>query len=269
MNTEPQEQFGLERRRDLRKCYDEICQLDHQVEESFETIALIEDYRLYWKPKVVNVILLAESHVQTSDSERDALISQIEPIAALEGCPRNYARFVYCLGYGESELLSTDKVRKNSGTSQYWKLLFSCLKDVNPQDAFLPILKRNRQFLQRIKNKISLLQGLRDSGIWLVDASIVALYNQAKKPPRRKLDEIIRVSWEKYTREWIATERPSKVICVGKTVSMVVEQDARDLVGEKNYTAIDQPNAQITSKKHFENFQTVGSICRPFYGGQF
>lgn len=43
---------------------------DPQSLESFETAKAIQNHRDYWKPDKVCVVLLAESHVFTSDAER-------------------------------------------------------------------------------------------------------------------------------------------------------------------------------------------------------
>ena len=37
--------------------------------ESFEIVNTVHDYRLFWKPKKVKTVLLAESHVYTSNSD--------------------------------------------------------------------------------------------------------------------------------------------------------------------------------------------------------
>jgi hypothetical protein len=40
--------------------------------------------------------------------------------------PRGFVRLVYCLAYGENELLD-EAIESNKGTPQFWKIFFSCL----------------------------------------------------------------------------------------------------------------------------------------------
>ena len=40
--------------------------------ESFEIVNTVHDYRLFWKPKKVKTVLLAESHVYTFNSDYES-----------------------------------------------------------------------------------------------------------------------------------------------------------------------------------------------------
>lgn len=82
----------------LREAYTSIKKILGDNTEPLDSVELVEAYRRYFKPEKVRVLLLAESHVFTHDSER-----QIPMLAVpgLTGYPEQYARFVYCLGCGE------------------------------------------------------------------------------------------------------------------------------------------------------------------------
>lgn len=92
-----------------------------------------EEHRAYWRPERVRVVLLAVSHAYTSVPELERRII----LAGMPGndLPRGFVRLVYCLGYGENELLDRPIIEpKNSGTPQYWKLFFSCVNQVETND---------------------------------------------------------------------------------------------------------------------------------------
>src|SRR5258708_33983740 len=69
-----------------------------------------------WRPDRVRIVLLAESHVWTSREE--TLSRVVQP----DGVQTGFARFVYCLGGGEPQIVSPT-VRPNTGGTQYWRLL--------------------------------------------------------------------------------------------------------------------------------------------------
>jgi hypothetical protein len=165
---------------DLYTCYEQMVDLLRGLDaEPFESVELIEQYRQFWRPDNVRVVILAESHVFTSNSDREY---QIQEIDGLSGYPMQYARFVYCLAYGENSLTDgSNHPRRRDGTPQFWKIFFSCENEISSTESFAPILKKTRQTQeQRIRNKVKLLQSLKNHGVWLVDVSIMALYNNGK-----------------------------------------------------------------------------------------
>ncbi len=98
----------------LRQAYDRAAPLLNAC-ESFAVAQAVETVREFWKPAKVKVVLLAESHVFTSDDESGVrLDTRLIPVP---GLPREYVRFVYCLGYGESRLLMRN-IPGNKGTPQ-------------------------------------------------------------------------------------------------------------------------------------------------------
>ena len=152
--------------------------------ESFEIIKTVHDYRLFWKPKRIKTVLLAESHVYTSNSDYGSYLNT--SYLKLPRYPNKYVRFVYCLGNGENEVLNLN-IPKNTGTPEFWKIFYSCCNKINSREDFKSILKSKTEFDIRMKNKIKLLNSLKDRGIWLLDASIIALYIPKNRNPFTKL----------------------------------------------------------------------------------
>lgn len=240
----------------LRDCYNQIQKILGQDTEPYESVALVEQYRQYWKPDNVRIILLAESHVFTTQSDRSISVPKI---ANLPEYPTEYAKFVYCLAYGEKNLTNNRLHPKRDGTPQFWKIFYSCNNHVKDINDFNPILSRTK-YEQRLKNKIALLLSLKQRGIWLVDSSIVALYKNGKKPENKNMLSAIKKSWECYTSDVIKDADPEHVICIGKGVASVLDGDLRKIMGNR-FTAISQPNAHLSSEEHMANFKQYGEIC--------
>lgn len=225
--------------------------------EPLESVLLVELYRQFWKPDKVKVILLAESHVFTSNQDRKIAIP---PISGLTGYPREYAKFVYCLGYGESGLTNDPGHSALDGTPQFWKIFLSCVKLVNSNKDFAPVLKSGTRLKERILNKINLLMALKNKGVWLVDASICALYANGKKPDSNRMLKAIKTSWDGYTKNVIAAANPEHVIIVGKGVALTVATDVNNITRGK-YFVVDQPNARLSTNLHLNNYRTYYHVC--------
>ena len=239
----------------LNEVYSKIKQLLGNHTESLESVQLVEAYRRYLKPEKVRVVLLAESHVFTSDTDRQIIIP---PIPDLPGYPTQYAKFLYCLGYGEKIVTNNSQLHpKRDGTPQFWKILYSCNNPVSSLEDFSPILGQTPP-QQRLANKIRLLKELKAKGIWLVDASIVALYKEGKKMPN--MFSALEVSWQSYTREVVRRANPEHVICIGKGVANVVSKDLKSDFN-REFTVIEQPNAFLSSEKHMANYRKYSEIC--------
>ncbi|MDQ6704762.1 MAG: hypothetical protein M3Z85_02225 [Acidobacteriota bacterium] len=134
--------------------------------------------------------------------------------------PRGFVRLVYCLGYGESHLLEESAEAKNSGTPQFWKILYSCLNPIQSSETFAPVQATKTGCTPRVSNKIALLKALTERGIWLVDASILALYIPGKPkplPPMR--EQLLQISWDKHVRSVLAEAAPEAVLCIGLGVA--------------------------------------------------
>lgn len=241
----------------LENAYDAIAAILGSNIETYSAVELVERYRHFWKPADVKVILLAESHVFTSVSD---MSFRLKTLPELGGYPDSYAKFVYCLAYGEESLTEGNQHPARDGTPQFWKIFYSCLNKVESNTDFFPVLKSKNPTTKRIRAKIDILKEMRSHGIWLVDACITALYNDGNKPPFNVMKDAIRASWNGYTRNVISEASPEHVIIIGKGVASVVGHEVRNLMKD-NYTVIPQPNAHLSAQEHLTNFQRYFSIC--------
>lgn len=237
---------------DLKYTYQEIQKIFKDI-ESFESVKLVEKYRQYWKPEKVKTILLAESHVFTDENDMNI---QLKNIAMLKDYPKQYSKFVYCLGYGEKNLTQDALHPKRDGTPQFWKIFYSCINNIESNECFKPIQSSTR-FEDRLKNKIDILQNMKDKGIWLVDTSIVALYENGKKP--KNMPEIIKKSWNSYTKRVILEASPENIIVIGKGVARTIESSFKS--NNLQYTVVAQPNAHLSSDEHIKNFKSYYKLC--------
>jgi hypothetical protein len=242
----------------LRQCYDRIRQvMGNNIIEPFESVALVEAYRQYWKPDTVRIVLLAESHLLTSDNDR---CITIPPIVDLPGYPTEYAKFVYCLAYGENNLTRNPLHPDGDGTPQYWKVFYSCVNHLTGIDDFGPV-QSVTPFAQRLNNKIAILKAMQERGIWLLDSSIIALYDNGRIYDGNTDKKVIKTSWDCYTGDVIKNAKPKHIICIGKTVAEVLESDIRKIV--KSYTVTTQPNAHLTHDESLFLFKLYSKICMP------
>jgi hypothetical protein len=62
----------------LERTYHEISRILGNNAEPLESVRLVVTYRRYLKPETVRVLLLAESHVFTSEEDRRIAISPID-----------------------------------------------------------------------------------------------------------------------------------------------------------------------------------------------
>jgi hypothetical protein len=233
----------------LKESYERIKKMVEDP-ESFEVVEQVETYRNLWKPVQVNVVLLAESHVYTS--QEDFLEWSYGQNPTYHG---RLVRFVYCLGYGENLVKSSS----NPGTPQFWKILYSCLH-APEKDAFAPILKSlTRGKNRRIANKILLLQQLKRVGVWLVDASIVGIN---ERDPNLK-SRIVTASWDAYTGPLIERldPRPRNIIVIGYGVAKTLQNRLKRL----NIPTHEIPQPQGWRKPGYAQFyQECFDICSKF-----
>jgi len=231
--------------------------------DSYNVVREVDKYRNYWRPVKINVILLAESHVYTSDEDFKIKIDYSSYEDLIPNYPDRYVRFVYCFGYAEHSLLkniSSDK-KLRLGTPQFWKIFSVCVSE-NGKFDFNSIKKTTTKTDERIKNKINLLNRLRKRGIWLVDGSIVGLYNEGEKPPSKVMKEILRISWENYVKELVVNAKPKYIMCIGKFVRDTLKEN----IAETNipFDYIHQPQAHLTSEEREKEYRKLQKICSAY-----
>jgi len=235
---------------DIKTNFQDILEM-----EPFSVVKSVNEHRNFWKPERVKVLLLAESHVFTSITEHDNIM-RYDGFPELIGCPTNYVKLVYCLGYGEQNLVRLDV---NSGTPQFWKIFASCVNRDFYSEGKKILLSKTPNFHQRLNNKISLLEKLKDKGIWLVDASIIALYNNNIKPSQKITKEIIEISWKQHVSKVIHEVKPEKIIVIGKGVSKILEDELNKI--NIPFHVQSQPQGIRSSKGQQETFEAYYEIC--------
>lgn len=249
--------------RSVKKTYSEIQRLHLKLKvDSLQVIHKVEDYRQYWKPKKIHVILLAESHVYTSDSDfsytSDSEITEM----LLNRYPTNFVRFVYCLGYGENSLLGNPQLeQRNTGTPQYWKIFSSCTAESDSDLGFHRVLKtKTRNITERLLNKLEILYEMKNRGIWLVDSSIVGLYNPSKgRKDKRAGRKVIDICWRNHLKEVIKEAEPRLVIIIGKWVENILSKRL-NFMKVQNIT-IPQPQARGSSEWQLKNYKKYQNLC--------
>jgi hypothetical protein len=203
-----------------------------------ETALVADAHRWFWKPNDVKFIVVAESHVYTSEREISVKM-RLDKLRAYDfptDAPLGFVKLVYCLGYGVNEILSAPGMIDNSGgTWPYWRLF--------------------RRWTRYSKGtsigwKLRVLDRMKEKGIWLLDASCHAC-STGRKPPDDRLPVVkglISTSWTKYVKpivDDVQIDRES-VWFIGKTVHDTI----MELPGENGKYAresnwIYQPNVRV------------------------
>jgi hypothetical protein len=203
--------------------------------ECLEAAMVVEELRRMWRPDRVRVILLAESHVWTSREEASSRVLQPD------GIETGYARFIYCLGGGEREIV-TPAVTRDGGAFQYWRLMHDTVR--GPSKSYRGLLKSGEpSSALRLENKLCLLNKVRTSGVWLVDASVAALVRKGKRladgPAYRA---VLRECWDAHVGAIVCEASPALVIIIGKSVENAIgEIVRRDLSDKVNIAVVKQP----------------------------
>jgi hypothetical protein len=194
--------------------------------ETAEVMAAVAAHRAYWRPDEVRVLVLSESHVMTREVE---LAEQV-PMAVFghEGAPEAFVRLLYCLGYGERNLVQ-GRVHPNWGTPQFWKLLAAA---VDPVIVPQVVERTQPDFIVRVQTRLRVLEEQKTRGMWLLDACTVALYAASQPKPRMALlAQSMEIGWAAYTREAVRAAAPRSVMIVGKMVHDGIGGRIRALLG--------------------------------------
>jgi hypothetical protein len=229
----------------LERCYSDLANLMGAEAEAFPIVQEVERHRGYWRPSKTRLVLLAESHVHTDEPEH---CHRVKPLDRMpKDLPLNFVKFVYCLGYGESALLN-EPINRNGGTPQFWKIFYSCINKVTSNDDFAPILKRKTQLVERACTKMSLLAAMKAQGIWLVDASIMAVYPKTHV----NLRQFLQTSWNCYVRSVVQDANPEGILCIGFGVARALKTELDKLRSERGikWGVVKQPNAWLSSTEH-------------------
>ena len=246
----------------LRACYDELHALLGDNAEPWESVKLVEEYRRYWRPKNVRVILLAQSHVHTTDEERKFEVSCKGVPNYPHDYPRNYARTIYCLAHGDNYLINCSKVPTTNdvGMQQYWQLLYSCENYVKVTSDFASLfIGKTPNPNKRIPNKINLLNSLHKRGIWLMNGSIMALSINRKKLPFAIIKKALQTSWDNYTGQVVKEANPAHIIVIGTRIGKALQERLPD-----NHTVIPAPGSHLPKKQFFYNWRKYYKLCQKY-----
>ena len=256
MNDEGSHTGGLSEKR-LLDCYATVRKY-LVCPEPESAIAAVDGHRQYWRPIRTRLILLAESHVYTTATE---VARKVKPPVALPvDQPDSFVRLVYCLGYGEDAFLDQPVTSpRNAGTPQFWKLFYSCLNPIEQNADFASILKGQSAPACRFSAKLQLLRNLQESGIWLVDASIAALYGPGgAKPSYPNYLKALAASWDGYVKDIIANVAPEGILCIGKGVRSAL-RDRLDALSLP-WGAMPQPQARLSALEGQQVFRAMRAV---------
>ena len=247
----------------LEQAYTAITKyVDKESIESVEVLKQIQEYWNIWRPINLNVLLLAESHVYTSQQDFEANFSRAKLDYFIKNYPTRFVRLVYCFAYGEPDLLNED-VAENSGTTQFWKIFCSCLANDEVNLGFDRILKSKTPYFGRMRNKVNILYELKRRGIWLIDASLVGIYKGKIGDPEIK-EKVIRASWDNYLQNLVTEAHPKHIIVIGKGVANALGwrlQNARISMSAK-CTVLPQPQGNRgSSEEQMETYREYQRIC--------
>jgi hypothetical protein len=221
------------------------------TEEGLAVAKAVERLRTAWRPKQVRVVLLAESHVWTGENEITSSVRQPD------GSSTAFARFVYCLGYGEPQLVDP-RVVPNSGTPHYWRLFHDAIRGPD-----VPLNTGGPDSQRRVQNKWALLHELRAAGIWLVDASVIALYRQGERLANGAgYREVLKACWTSYVGEVVAECSPSAVLIVGKAVDDAIGECVRRQSPAIDVETVNQPNARLSGVDIARDRRLCFDFCR-------
>ena len=240
----------------LENCYHAAAKLLGPDPESLFTVQSVDFHRQYWRPKKVHTVLLAESHVYTSPGETLKMVGAAWSVE--NEIIQPFVRLVYCLGYGEPEYVGFETT-KNPGTPQYWKLLSSCV-GLAPTKV---LKSQNKNLLNRLSAKTEVLSQMRDMGIWLVDASILALYSPGGgRPSPSVCQRVMERCWDRYIGHQIQVAAPHSIVVIGKGVKNALQTRLNKLSEIEKIHCIPQPQARMNCAEIIQTHSELTTICK-------
>lgn len=176
--------------------------------ESVDVALAVEAHRWFWMPDTVRTLLVAESHILTTQAELGCRVKcqwlKVDGRAA----PNSFVRSPYCIGYGEPDLAPGIPKEDNLGNWQYWDLFGELAETGDVPD-------RKASLAERLEWKARTLVGLRDRGIWMMDASLHG--RPAKDAAEIQLvPKFYRTWWEGYGQAVWEEEHQPKIVVIGR-----------------------------------------------------
>lgn len=160
----------------------------------------------------IRFLLVAESHV----AERLHDLKAVVQVPTSDTLPRGFCRLVYCLGYGEDRICHPAPIG-NSGTWQYWDILGQTaggLGNIQPR-------KSTSTLRNRLLWKMETLRSLQRIGVWLVDASAIALSGSGghRLYKGKTYRQIVRDSWIQFVWPELQHEPIEEIWVIGLGVA--------------------------------------------------
>lgn len=184
--------------------------------ESIDVALAVEAHRWFWMPERITTLLIAESHLFTSQDELGCKVKcswlRIDGTSA----PNSFVRSPYCVGYGEPDLVPGIPKEGNTGNWQYWDL-FGELANI-PEMA-----ERRTSLVDRLSWKAKVLSTLRAQGVWMMDASLHGRSGR-NAPETQLIPSFYRTWWEGYGRKVWEDEGQPRVVVVGKGLFRAVQE---------------------------------------------
>lgn len=243
----------------LLTCYQELSEVVSMHPESLAAAQCVEQHRFDWRPEAVHTLLLAESHLLTPDCELKAMRGN--PPVTGRSLNSTFARFVYCLGYGEGEFAGP-LLPSTAGTPQFWKLFASCVGSP-AASTFAPLLKsRNPSFASRLRVKVSVLEQMLMLGVWLVDASPIALCSPGgSRLHQSDYRRVLMCSWRNYVATLIRDAKPHSIVVIGKGVAQALHDELSSLANVEVHV-VHQPQGCRTPEALHEVHATLHRVCQ-------
>lgn len=169
--------------------------------ESVEVALAAENHRWFWKPKTVRTIILANLRQPTTQAELGNRVKVAWVNHHGHRPADSFVRELYCLGYGEPELVPSLSVENNEADLALWHVL----RELTEFDDLI----HRSTLVQRLEWKIRLLRRLDALGIWIVEASLHG--GRGERP-------LLRAWWEKYGHYLHEENHHPRLVAFGKTL---------------------------------------------------
>ena len=161
----------------------------------------------------------------------------------------------------------TQEVTPNKGTPQYWRLFNDTVCEPTPTSHIRLLKTGEKNPQQRVHNKLDLLKKMQRAGIWLVDASVTALYGNGIKLTKSHSRDVLKACWGSHIREVLRGCAPSAILIVGKGVESAIGGAVRQSLGcGIEVVPIYQPNArqfgEVDRLKCFNLCSRHRAVCR-------
>lgn len=184
--------------------------------EPVDVALAVEAHRWFWRPRNVKVVLIAESHVWTDPEHvsrrmTHPILQRIEDAAS---GPGRYCRVIYCLASGETALLDDPSGVPPQQPTEFWNIFGRIA-----QTGRVPTRSSGADLEARITWKVHTLTTLAELGVWLLDASVHAIYTPSGRVSSRGAATLHRQWAAALGDVYLAGAPSASRFAIGKSVS--------------------------------------------------